>query len=118
MLSEFPKTRQIPGEGLRRWFSDSNMDLIVWYDEAGQISGFQLCYNKTSDEHAFTWRRGQKYTHDTIDAGERPMSMNMTPILVADGYFPKEKVAEQFRSLSFDLEPDLRDFILEKIMAN
>ena len=42
MLTEIKGTRQIPGEGRRRWFRDDELDLIVWYEENGAIAGFQL----------------------------------------------------------------------------
>ena len=31
---------------MRRWFMDSYFDLIVWYDDRGNATGFQLCYDK------------------------------------------------------------------------
>jgi hypothetical protein len=47
MLNEIANPRQIPGEGPRRWFTDSYFDLIVWYQGASSsIAGFQLCYDK------------------------------------------------------------------------
>ena len=54
MLTEIEKTRQIPGEGIRRWFRDDELDLIVWYGDDGSIEGFQLCYDKLQHERALT----------------------------------------------------------------
>jgi hypothetical protein len=51
MLAEIRDVRQIPGEGFRRWFSDGDFDLIVWY-AGGEIAGFQLCYDKGRRERA------------------------------------------------------------------
>jgi hypothetical protein len=47
MLTEVQNTRQIKNEGRRRWFTDSDFDLIVWYEaDSSSIAGFQLCYEK------------------------------------------------------------------------
>ena len=61
MLAEIEDARQIAGEGTRRWFRDDNLDLIVWYDDSSEISGFQLCYDKYDRERAITWKRGDSY---------------------------------------------------------
>ncbi|MFW5812247.1 MAG: hypothetical protein ACOCWS_04610, partial [Alkalispirochaetaceae bacterium] len=65
MLSEIKPVRQVPGEGFRRWFTDEEMDLIVWYDgeDQEQIEGFQLCYDKEVLERALTWRPEAGFTH-------------------------------------------------------
>ncbi len=57
MLKEVESARQEDPLRHRRWFADDFFDLIVWYDPDGRLDGFQLCYNKSFDEHAFTWRR-------------------------------------------------------------
>lgn len=60
MLGEIEGVRQVPDEGPRRWFSDGDMDLIVWYGPGGEeISGFQLCYDKKSVQRCLTWQRGE-----------------------------------------------------------
>jgi len=81
MLREIRNVRQIPGDGRRRWFQDTYFDLIVWYDDDGGMTGFQLCYDKKDRERAFTWRRGQRCIHEEIDAGEQPGHAKMTPVL-------------------------------------
>ena len=73
MIHEVKRTRQVPGEGFRRWFTDSDFDLIVWYegqDEDGPIAGFQLCYDKQGAERALTWRRATGFSHEKVDDGE------------------------------------------------
>jgi len=100
MLVEVHNVRQIPGEGFRRWFSDDYFDLIVWHDDVGLMSGFQLCYDKTGYERVLTWRRGHGYAHDRIDDGETPGEPKRTPILALDGVFEKKQVALAFRNAS------------------
>ena len=64
MLAEIQGSRQIPGEGFRRWFTDEYFDLIAWYETPAakdarpgamkELKGFQLCYDKTGRERALT----------------------------------------------------------------
>ena len=83
MLSEIKKTRQEEGEPYRRWFTDEDHDLIVWYDAEGKILGFQLCYELGPNERALTWIRGKGYAHNRVDDGETGFFMHkMSPILV------------------------------------
>lgn len=115
MLAEITEARQIPGEGRRRWFRDDDLDLIVWYDESGSISGFQLCYDKLNNERALTWRSGGSYSHDAIDPGEETGHSKMTPILVADGEFDKTRVKELFFDKSAHIDPDITSVVLDGI---
>jgi hypothetical protein len=116
MLKELNNVAQIPGESRRRWFFDDFFDLIVWYDDKNEISGFQLCYNKEVDERALTWRQESSYTHHRVDDGESKPNRKGTPILVADGMFDYKVIAARFQMESINLERSLSDFVLEKIL--
>ncbi|HQL10597.1 MAG TPA: hypothetical protein PLE35_13410, partial [Lentisphaeria bacterium] len=63
MLREIRKTRQHPGEPRRRWFHSQEQDLYVWQTENGEITAFQLCYDKPHDEHALYWRLDRGFSH-------------------------------------------------------
>ncbi len=116
MLNEITNPRQVPGEGPRRWFSDSYFDLIVWYEQEGTaISGFQLCYDKDRDERALTWRRGQGFDHKRIDDGDVSGRMKMTPVLIPDGFFDHAAIAERFHRESKKIDPQIRDLVYEKL---
>jgi hypothetical protein len=112
MLVEKKDVRQIPGEGERRWFADNYFDLIVWYEE-GQVIGFQLCYDKGGLERALTWHRPHRYLHNRIDAGEAPFAYKMSPVLVQDGVFDRERIAEKFRRASARMEPRIAAMVLD-----
>jgi len=117
MLKEVQNPRQIPGEGRRRWFSDQFFELIVWHDIGGHITGFQLCYDIYGYERALTWKKDLGYTHDGIDSGEMDvMDHKMTPILVADGYFDREGIAERFYAESREIDRAIASFIHEKLL--
>ena len=119
MIGEIKNARQVPGEGKRRWFRDDDFDLIVWYGTQDIISGFQLCYDKHSREKCLTWRAKDGlrnfYQHDAIDDGETPGHSKMTPILVPDGIFKKERVSKLFERNSGKIDIDIAEFVLKKI---
>ena len=117
MLKEIRDVRQIPGEPRRRWFSQTGLDLIVWFDADKSIHGFQLCYEKNGEEKAITWFSDQGFSHKRIDDGEgRPARHKMTPILVPDGTFDKPGVLALFESTAQQLDPDIVAFV-SKILA-
>ena len=80
MLKEYLQVRQIEGESKRRWFSDDYFDLIVWFDEQDEITGFQLCYDIHHVQRAVTWQKDSGFSHHKIDDGEnRPGKAKASP---------------------------------------
>lgn len=115
-LDEYPRVRQIEGEGFRRWFTNGYFDLIAWYkDDGTTMVGFQLCF----ESRALTWTVEHGYDLSTIDDGEQgaPGSSKMTPVLVAGGDFKPRVVAERFREAAVSIDGKLADFILARIVA-
>lgn len=120
MLSEVKDARQIENERYRRWFTDDFFDLVVWYDEEGDIFGFQLCYDKYQNERSLTWRRDEGFSHHRVDDGETTRGRGghpMTPILIPDGVFNKRRIAQKFRSASKDIEPYLAEFVYKRMLG-
>jgi hypothetical protein len=66
-------------------------------------------------ERAVTWSTDRGYRHFRVDAGEDTPMRNLTPILVADGSFPKERVVGRFSRASDRLDPASRTFVLERL---
>lgn len=115
-LRELPSTRQVEGEPRRRWFSSPDLDLIVWVDDSAAIIGFQLCYDKMRGERALTWRLGRGYDHMGVDDGEQsPAQHKSTPILVADGFFDRERVTGLFLESSASVPERIRTTVAELI---
>jgi hypothetical protein len=115
-LRELPDTRQVEGEPTRRWFSSPDLDLIVWVDERDAIVGFQLCYDKMRGERALTWRLGRGYDHMGVDDGEQsPGQYKSTPILVADGFFDRERVTALFLEASEGVPQNIRRTVADLI---
>ena len=115
MLIELDAVLQVAGDSPRRWFTDDFFDLIVWYGGDQRIVGFQLCYDKGKNERALSWRKESGYTHHAVDDGETPGHSKMAPILVSDGYFDSQSVAEEFKRRCSNLDEDLRDFVLGRL---
>jgi hypothetical protein len=121
-MKEMKDTRQIPGEGFRRWFNDDLFDLFVWYADKNSPapSGFQLCYGKSDTggirtDRALTWKPGEGFSHNAIDTGRYSATEHRSPILVADGLFPKERIVPEFDARSEGIDPAVRDFVLSKL---
>jgi hypothetical protein len=118
MLTEIEGTRQIPGEGIRRWFRDDELDLIVWYGDDGSIEGFQLCYDKLDRERALTFRKPDSYQHHAIDTGESAMlGPKMTPVLVADGAVDSKRIERVFSKRCANVPKDLAEYVSEMVLA-
>ncbi len=115
MLVEISGTRQIAGEGFRRWFTDEYFDLIVWYDDSRALLGFQLCYDKEGRERALTWTHAHGFQHSRIDAGEIAGHAKMSPIVVADGAFGHDAVAERFHAESGRMDGGIAEFVYETL---
>jgi hypothetical protein len=116
MLREICDVRQVPGEPKRRWFSDETLDLIVWLDERQEILGFQLCYDKTGNQRALTWRRDGGYSHQRVDDGEwRPGKYKQSPILLADGRCDMTALAAEFSRRAQSIEPAIVAFVQARL---
>ncbi len=116
MLYEIDKPRQIENEGFRRWFTDEDCDLIVWYTDDGALEGFQYCYDKNSKERCLTWKKTGSYVHAGVDDGEVYGQNKMSPVLVSDGIFDKWSIAEEFKKTSAEIDPKISGFVYRKIV--
>ena len=117
MLRELDNPRQNENE-IRRLFNDDYFDLYVWYNEDNSIKGFQLCYEKNADARALTWHRDHGYSHMRIDDGETGNYIQkMKPILVPDGIFNFNAIAEKFKNESARIEKKVADFVYDKILC-
>jgi len=117
MLRELSHIRQALGEPRRRWFADDYFDLIVWVGNRGECIGFQLCYDKSGDEHALTWHQETGFRHHQVDSGELERPYKATPILVADGVVDGASLAGLFKERSRKMDQQVARFVLGKIAA-
>ncbi|MEN8243195.1 MAG: GIY-YIG nuclease family protein [Chloroflexota bacterium] len=118
MLKESLKIRQSPGENYRRWFADDDLDLVTWQTTSGKLSAFQLCFNKTTDERALLWRRGQTLTHCLVDSGEPGPTRNLSPMLVDSPIPDLPHLIAKFNDGSANIDPEVRQFVLSMLQEN
>ncbi len=112
MLQEWKDVRQRPEEGPRRWWTDTEMDLIVWFDRT-EPREFQLCFDKSGDQRALVWRPSGGLSLMGVDDGEgRPGTYKASAILSASGETDIDAVAARFRGASTAIEPVVRDHVL------
>jgi hypothetical protein len=117
-MHEIDNPRQVPGEPRRRWFYSHEMELIVWVDEAGAPTGFQLCYDKPVRERVLTWGERTGFEHAAVDEDEASGKHKGAPVLVPA---PPEDVAalrERFARVASTLPEDVARFVSAKLGAN
>ena len=115
MLREIKSVRQIPGEPTRRWFNSEEMDLIVWQQNE-DILGFQLCYDKTNNEKAVSWKQGLGLMHEDVNNDDvRDGPYKGTPVLTQNEFYDLEKIKTDFIKYSEMLPDEVKSFILETL---
>lgn len=115
MLTEFKNVAQKPeDDGRRRWFSDNQLELIVWYCPENMLTGFQFCYDIGAGEHAVTWKNNYLH-HNKIDDGDIGGAPNMSPILVPDGIMPKDQILKIFKENCLEIEYEIAQFVIDKL---
>jgi len=118
MLKEIPKPSQ-PVEGpRRRVFRSVDLDLVVWVDDEGGYTGFELSYRHGPRERSLRWKSDAGYSHHAVDDGEdRGGRHKGTPLMVPDGVFRRWSVARQFQVASRDIDPGIAGFVMRKMLA-
>jgi hypothetical protein len=115
VLHEIKNVKQERGAGRRRWFEADDLELVVWHDTSGHLTGFQLCYDLGQGEHALTWRPGTGFSHAVVDSGDATPLKNQSPVLTPDGDVPWQEIARLFDAQSESLEPKLRQLVHDKL---
>ncbi|CAD7845434.1 hypothetical protein S1OALGB6SA_2302 [Olavius algarvensis spirochete endosymbiont] len=106
MLEELSDIRQIEGDGFRRWFVDKNLELILWYNDAKELTGFQICYDKLAGNRSVTWKK-------RIGGDGKPKS-----VLVSDGPYNKSRLCALVENSMSNLDDGLRAFILGRLKSH
>ena len=57
------------------------------------------------------------FRHLRVDSGELNPRSNMTPILLPDGEFKKDEIAELFKKHSARLDGQLVNFVYQKLLT-
>ena len=116
MLHEISNVKQHSRRQIKRWFADNDMDLFVWFSTQAPI-GFQLSYNKQTEEKAICWESGKGFQHYSVDSGEiEPIKYKMSPLYSKDGDFDTYAIARAFLHNSEHIEATLADFIYARLL--
>jgi hypothetical protein len=116
MMIEANDVKQAGSDVRRRWFSDDYFDLIVWENKNKDILGFELCYGKNKDEHAFVWTKQDGHSHLMVDDGESVSGrFKMAPVMMADGHFDAKSIASKFLEVSRAVDQKVSNFVYGKL---
>jgi hypothetical protein len=115
MLREQRNVRQVPGENFRRWFTDENLEIVVWYEQADAIFGFQICYDPRNEPRALTWTLKRGFSHAAIDNGDDKPTSNRTPVLSPCGNYDAAMLREAFLASGDGLPAKEKAFIENKL---
>jgi len=121
MLKEISGFRDCGGRSNRRLFTDSDMDLYVWFNEAVP-ERFHFTYNKQANPRSVSWnnetgfeqRRSAQVKALTMMTGLLHM---LDPFLIRDeGDTPAPVLAYRFLHASNQIAPWLADFIYARLL--
>lgn len=102
MLTEVKDIKQYPQEGVRRWFMDRDMDLILWFEDiTDKMIGFQISYDKRSVQRTITWK--------SADEGRTGSS------LTCDGPYNKKRVLRLMEQNGSGIDGQILHFILQQL---
>jgi hypothetical protein len=101
----------------RRWFSSTDMDLIVWHDDDDALTRFELYYDKSRQEHVMIWRADRGFSHLAVDDGEQKpaMEFKQSPMLVPDGHVDPNRISRLFERSCRGIPDDLAAFVGRKL---
>lgn len=115
-LREIKNARQITGEPTRKWYTNVDIDLIVWMEEP-RILGYQLVVPSEHGHTAITWREGSGLSVSHVDDGEgRPARPKMTPLLTGRASINVETVLQLFRKIADDLPHGLASLVEQTLL--
>lgn len=106
MLQEIASTHRANHRKPKRWFTDANMDLFVWFEEQRPVC-FQLSYKQQQQEHSISWH---------INAGLSHTLINHQTSYPANDDFNPSHIARDFLRASNNIETALADFIFARLI--
>lgn len=116
MLREIGYIKQTSGQPFRRWFNDELLDLFVWQEEGGRITGFQLCFDKETDERALTYSEAGGYSLDNVHAEESSLDMG-SPVLRRGVELPFPHLLALLAERGVGIDARVLRYVTEKLEA-
>lgn len=116
MLREIGYIKQTPGQLFRRWFNDELLDLFVWQEEGGRITGFQLCFDKDTDERALSYSEAEGYSLHNVHTEESSLDMG-SPVLRRGAELPFPHLLALLTERGAGIDPRVFRYVREKLEA-
>ncbi len=106
----FPNTQ-------KRWFTDREMDLFIWFHR-GRPSRFLLSFDKPHSEQAIRWTTQGGLQFFRVDSGEKDDGRyKQSPLLLEPQQdFDVFGVARRFLANSEEIDPGIADFIYARLL--
>ena len=121
MLKKISRFRNYAGDADRRSFTDSDMDLYVWFKD--QVpERFHLTYNKQGRSHSISWNNENGFDRWRFAQIEALAAMLGFPNVFDSFYIHytddirASKLANQFLHSSEKITPWLADFIYARLL--
>ncbi len=115
MLREITSSKRTEGPFERRWYQDDLFDLYVWFDAGGAITHFQLAYDKPTIEKALDWKNDDGFMHYRVNQYSPEGPGSMTPLLIMDPKFPKQRVMRQFDESASAIDIGVASFVSQML---
>ena len=115
MLVEIPNVKQYEPNRHRRWFQNTFFDLYVWSNGAGDLLGFQLCYEKGGDQRALRFSRELGFQHEGVDQPEDKPGRSMSAIFIANGVLDADALCTRFTQDAIEIPTRIREFVIEQL---
>lgn len=113
-MIEVRDVRQNPKEYFRRWFSDDHFDLYVWFKPDDTIYGFELSYDKDSQEKALRWFSDRGLSHYRV---EESSYLNRSAMLIPmNGRLEMDRTLALFQEVDDGLPQSFKNLVSDKIM--
>jgi hypothetical protein len=118
MLKEIPRVVQHEEGRIRRVFRSTDLDLTLWIEADGGYASFELSVRHGPRERSLRWKSGTGYSHHRVDDGEIRMGRHKgTPLMVPDGVFNRWAVVRKFQLQAGNIDPEVTDFVIKKVIA-
>ena len=108
MLREIRGVEQRDAQRVKRWYQDEYFDLFVWLDHAGDLTRFQLCYERdTRSERALEWQHGRGFQHLAVrQRYSGSPGRDHSGDMALDGVLPYVALKDRFAAAVRGLPPE------------
>ena len=119
MLQEIASTHRINHRKPKRWFTDADMDLFIWFKNNRPVC-FQFSYNKRQREHSISWHVESGFSHSLVRPDNRQNKYKVltsaSPECECQCSFDAMTIARQFLQASDGIQTSLADFIFARLL--